>query len=238
MSRLTRKEMKRDEVREVLTSTMQWLGGHAKGIGLAIAAVVGLIIAVTLTMNLIGGRQDEASDALGEALEVQNAPLGSDLSAGVVPDSMVFDSQADRLIETKRRFEELSTGHPRSRAARIARAYVAKMELESGREDVARTLWTELADSGDDDALTAQVVLNLVALDRQQGRSEEAETRLLGMVDSPKSPLPQSLVLYELALTQGALGKAEESRSTYQRVVDEHPTSPQARAAAEKASAT
>jgi TolA-binding protein len=76
-----------------------------------------------------------------------------------------------------------------------------------------------------------QVLLNLLALDREQDRAAEAESRLLALVDDPRSPLPQAHVLYELALTQEALGKSDESRATYQRLVDEHPQSPFARTA-------
>ncbi len=226
MSRLSRKEMKRDEVREVLSRTLLWLGAHAKHIAAALGVVALLVIVGNLILDRAGGRQDSASDALAEAIEVRTAPLASELSPGVVAPGEVFADAAERTAEARRRFEAVASDYPRSASARVARAYLAVLDYESGNPAAARTAWDELATSGGDDLLTGQVLLNLLVIDRDQGRAEDAETRLEALVDSPSSALPQDRVLYELGVTQETLGKAEESLSTFQRLIEEHPTSP------------
>ena len=50
-------------------------------------------------------------------------------------------------------------------------------------------------------------------------------------LDDSNSPLPQDRILYELGMTQLELGKADESRANFERLVEEHPTSPLARSA-------
>ena len=237
MSRLSRKEMKRDEVREFLSRGLLFLGEHAKRIGIGLGILALLVLVGTVVANMMGGRRDRASDALAEALEVQTAPLRSELSPGVSGEGPVFETETARQDEARNRFEAVANEYPGSKTARIAKSYVARMELDAGRPAAAREIWTELASSGENDLLTAQVILNLVELERSGESAAEAEDRLLGMLDDPASVLPQDRVLYELALTQEALGKVDESRSTYQRILDEHPTSPHASAAAEKAAA-
>lgn len=235
MSRLTRQEMKRDEVREFLSRAFLFLGENRRRIGIGLAVVALLAIVATVAARMIGGRRAEASDALAAALEVPMAPLRSELSPGVTAEGPVFDSEETRRAAAKERFEALVSEYPGTETARIARSYVARLELEAGRPEVAREIWAEIADDGGDDALTMQIVLNLLELDRSQGAAASAEERLLGMLDDPRSILPQATVLYELAVTQELLGKVEESRATYQRILDEHPTSPHARTAARKA---
>ena len=234
MSRLSRQEMKRDEVREFLSRAFFWVEEHAKQIGLALAAVAVLVLVATVATRLMGNRQDRASDALAEALEVERAPLRSDLSPGVTAPGRVVDTAEQRLAEARRSFEQVVADYPSSKSARVARAYLAKLDLDAGDTESARRIWAELVEGGSRDALNAQLLLNLVTLERRQDAAR-AEERLLAMVDDPDSLLPQASVLYQLALTQEALGKTEESRSTYRRIVDEYPTSPEARSAAEKA---
>jgi hypothetical protein len=54
------------------------------------------------------------------------------------------------------------------------------------------------------------------------------------MLDQAEPPLPQDVILGELAATQAQLGRKQEAIQSYQRIVDEFPQSPYARDARQK----
>lgn len=224
--------MKRDEVREVLSRTLVWLGDHFRQILIGLGVLAVLVLGGTLLASRAGGRQDAASDALAEAIDTRSAPLAAEVSAGVAESVDVYQTADARSAEARRRFEAIATDWPRSASARIARAYLAMLDYEAGQPDAARQAWDELVSSGAEDLLTTQAMLNILALDRQQGNEAEIETRLLGLLDNSASPLPQDRVLYELGMIQRDLGKAAESEASFERLVEEHPTSPLSRSAA------
>ncbi len=46
------------------------------------------------------------------------------------------------------------------------------------------------------------------------------------MLAQDVKPLPADVILYQLALTYDALGKGDDARATWRRIVDEYPQSP------------
>jgi hypothetical protein len=63
-------------------------------------------------------------------------------------------------------------------------------------------------------------------LDRQQGRAEELASRLRADLDGADPALPRPVLLNQLALTLESLGRDDEAREVYERLAEEHPTSP------------
>lgn len=226
MSRLTRQEMKRDEVREFLSRAMLWIGDNLKTIAAAVAVFVVAIVAVTMIRGFLGGRQEGASDALSDAISVLSTPLESELSAGVASNEEVFSDEAARRTAALAAFSAIVEEYPRAPSARIARSYVGKLELESGNREASRQAWNAVLEAGGGDALAAEVELNLIHLDREDGLNEEVEQRLQSALGGASSSLPEDALLYELAITQERLGKIEESLVSLRRLLDEHPTSP------------
>ena len=238
MSRLTRQEMKRDEVREVLSRTLVWVGENFKKIVLGVAALAVVIVAVTWIADFVSGRKGEASEALAAAIAVLSVPLQSEVSAGVTPSDTTYADEAARRDSALEQFVAVAQDYPRSPSARVARAYVAKLEYESGDGARAREIWQELADEGGSDALAAEVELNLIALDRAEGRLEELEARLSSQIDAGGGALAADALLHYLGSVQDELGKAEASSETFQRLVDEHPASPYSEGARQKLAMT
>ncbi len=67
--RLSRKEIKRDRVGEVLSSAMVYLSENLKRVALVIGGLVVILIIGLMLDRMLGGRRDVASDALAEAIE-------------------------------------------------------------------------------------------------------------------------------------------------------------------------
>lgn len=223
--RLTRKDIKRDEVMETVGSAVDWVSAHARTIVYSIVAVIVVIVVGLLVRGYVSDRAARASEALAHALEVYAAPVDELAPRPDDPDAPVFATAADRDARSVELFRQVRSDFGGTIAAGVAGVYLGEMAARDGRLDEARELWEGFADGGGDDMLTAQVRVNLMELDRRQGRSEELVDRLRAELEQPQSELPTEVVLHQLAVTLEGLDRTEEARGVYQRIVDEFPSS-------------
>lgn len=215
--------MKRDKVGAALSRAMVLLSGHVKQVVLVIGALVAVFVLGMMIERAIVGRRDLASDALADAIQTLNAPLTSELPAAGESDVPTYSTLEERRNAAREQFAKIGEKHGRSKTGRIARSYLAVLAHQGNDSTRARTLWQEL--SKDDDLIGVQSELNLLTLDREEGRAAEAESRLLAMLEDSPGSLPEDVVLYQLALTQEELGKTSESMETYRRLLEAHPLS-------------
>jgi TolA-binding protein len=223
--RLTRKEIKKDEFVEAVESSVSWVEQHGRTLILAGIAVVVLVAAGFGTYFWLQARSVEASEALDAALKVYRAPVGPDATAD--DDGPTFADEAARRARAKELFQAVRADHGSSDAADVAGVYLGQIAADEGDTGSARELWTDYVDSHGDDVLAGQVRVNLLHLDRQEGRAEEVAAKLEGMLtEAPEErTLPADVVLWELATTYEALGRDDEAQSTYRRLSEEYPTS-------------
>lgn len=215
-NRLTRQDIKRDEVMEGLSRAALFLRDNARLLAIGLALVFAVLAGVVIWQTLAEGREVKANDMLGAALEA--AATSEDGLAGV-----------------EDRFNEVVETYGSTRAGAIAHAYLGTLAAEAEDFDRARQHWDRLLDAHADDAIAAMVERNLISLDRAQGRHEELAQRLRDALASGESALGADSVLYELAATLEELGQVEGARETYDRLIEEHPTSIYASQARERA---
>ena len=134
-------------------------------------------------------------------------------------------------------FESVRESFGGSDAAAIAGAYLGQIAALKGDTQQARALWEDFLSVADDHMLAAEVQVNLMALDRAEGKGDELVTRLRAMLSGPEAGLPQDLLWYQLALTLESLGRDGEATEAYQRIVEEFPQSAYATTARQRAGA-
>ncbi|MCY3969539.1 MAG: tetratricopeptide repeat protein [Acidobacteria bacterium] len=253
MSRLTREEMRRDEVREAVFSASTWFAEHIRQILIGIAGVIVVVVGVVLFLNYQEGREAEASFELSKALEVFRAEVKApeadtaldfldappdsapgEGDAGAEPaaqedgeeEGLTFASDAERRAEARSALEAVRESYGSTSSGRLASVYLGQIAAAEGDTATARALWTEYLESnGGDHALAIGLQMNLYSLDRAEGRGEQLAAELRGAVATETSELPKDVLLFELAATLDQLGDEEGARETYQRIVDEHPDS-------------
>jgi tetratricopeptide (TPR) repeat protein len=233
--RLTRKEIKRDEFVEALERSASFV---ERNVRVLIASAVALVVVVAAGFGIwwwLEVTEARASAAFTEALEVYRAPVGE----GAAPESEggpTFADEAARRDRAAELFAAVRDDYGRSGASDVAGVYLAQIAVETGDPERARELWQEFVDERPDHVLAGQVRVNLIHLDRQQGRAEEVVSRLEPMLtaDPTERPLPGDVVLWELAQTYEALGRGDEAEATYRRLTEEYPTSAYASQASQK----
>lgn len=227
--RLTRKDMKRDELVEALERSRSFVETHSR---LLVLAAVGVAVAVLVAAGVwwwLSHQEQEANAAVTEALEVYRAPVGPDAVAAE-PGGPTFPDQAARRARAKELFEDIRSSYRFADAADVAGVYLGQIAAEEGDTARARELWSDFADEHEDHLLADQVRVNLIHLDRAEGRGEELVAELQGMLDAAprERHLPGDVVLYELARTYQELERGDEARATWQRLAEEYPASPYA----------
>jgi predicted negative regulator of RcsB-dependent stress response len=226
MARLTRKEIKRDEFRDAVGRSVEYAESHVRTILYAVGGVV-LLAAVAAAVYLYSGsRRQGANEALAEAMKVYKASIVATGAKPNDPEAPSFPTEAARRARAKELLEEVRDDYGMTAAADVAGLYLAQIAADEGRLDEARELWSDFVDEHGDSMLGSEARLNLIDLDRKQGKGEQVVKDLQAMLEKSDAPLPQDVILNELGKTFEHLRRTQEAVQSYQRIVDEFPQSP------------
>jgi tetratricopeptide (TPR) repeat protein len=219
--RLTRKEIKRDQFRETMVQALDFAGSHVRNIVVLVGAVVVLTLGGVGVYTWLQARSAHADEAFNEAVRTYQALIDKEDPAPDDPRAPRFASEKARRAAAKERFLKVEESYSGTDAAHVASLYLGKIALEEGDTEAARRYWQFFVDKGGDSILVAEAYLNLIALDRQEGRAEEVAARLEAMLDTPDPKIPTDALLFELATTYEKLGRDQEALDTYRRLVEE-----------------
>ncbi|HVR30656.1 MAG TPA: tetratricopeptide repeat protein [Thermoanaerobaculia bacterium] len=227
---LTRKEIKRDEVREALGRGIQYVRGHERLALWTIGGLVAVLLVAALVAFFLSRREAVAAQRLEAALRVYGAEVDVFDAAPDDPEAPRFASDAERLARAKALFQELGDDYGSTSAGEVARVYLGEIAAREGETGTARELWREYLRRSPGTILALSVELNLLALDRDEGKLEQVVAELEKHLEGGRArrSLPEDMVLFELAETLSALGRESEANDTLQRLVDDHPRSPYA----------
>jgi len=226
--RLTAKEIKQDiredEIQNFLARIFMILESRPKAVLGVLGAVVAVVLLVAAGLALLDSRKEAALGELAEAIEIYEAPVTED---GETPDpsaDLVFASDAERFEKSKEAFGKIQ-GIGTSIAGEVASLYLAEIAIREGDRDKARKIWEGFLDHSEDHMLAVSVRLNLIHLDRDEGKAAEVAEALEKELDDPRKTLPEDVLLFELAQTREALGEDAAALELYRRIVDEFPQS-------------
>ncbi len=224
--RLIRKDIKRDDFAAAVGRSVEYAEGHVRTLVYAIGGAV-LLIALAVGIYFYRGNlRKDASEALGRAAAVYQAPIV--VAANAKPNDPVepsFATEAARQARAKEMLEKVRADYGSTDAADIAGLYLGQIAAGEGKPDEARKLWADFVDDHGDSLLAGETRLNLFDLDRKQGKGEQVVLELRSMLEKSGAPLPQDVVLMELGTTLEHLKRPQEAIQSYQRIVDEFPES-------------
>jgi tetratricopeptide (TPR) repeat protein len=223
--RLTRKEIKRDEFANAMGRSMEYAETHSRGLLYALGGALVLAAVAAGVFLFLGQRAGQANEALAVALKIYQAPVVATGAKPSDPQAPSFPTAEARRARAEQLFGEVRERYGLSDAADVAGLYLANFAAGKGEVDRARQLWSDFVDEHGDHFLASEARINLIQLDRQQGKGEQVVGRLKPMLDESEPALPKDLVLYELGQTYEQMSRKDEAKSTYQKLVDEYPQS-------------
>jgi len=235
--RLTRKEIKRDDFAAAVGRSVDYAESHVRTLVYAIAGLVLLVVLGLAVYYYRGHLQQGASEALAKATAVYQAPVVATGAKPADPVEPSFPTQAARQARAKEMLQKVRDDYGSTSAADVAGLYLAQIAVEEGKLDEARKMWTDFVDDHGDSILAGEARINLLDLDRKEGKGEQVVTDLRAMLEKAEAPLPQDVILVEIGKTLEQLKRPQEAAQSYQRVVDEFPQSPYHQEAQQKVTA-
>jgi tetratricopeptide (TPR) repeat protein len=219
-ARLTRQEMKRDEVMESLGSVIGYIRTHPK---VALGVVAGILVAGLAVLGVVRYRAHQtamANDALAKALDIIHAPVGPEVQG-----DPSFKTEAERDEKASAALTGVIEAYGSTGAAQSARLLLAAQVASEGDLDRAMSLWREVKKEGSG-SVAAEAELNLIMQLRNAGKSEEVMTMLREQMQNNEGPLPPDVVMGELAETLQQSGKSAEAEQLRQKLAESYPNSP------------
>lgn len=223
--RLTRKDIKRDEFVTVVGRGVEYAESHTRQLLITIGGVLAALLAGILIYFFLDHRAQAANEALAAAVKVYRAPVQA---AGANPQDArepTFPTEAARQARARLLLAQVRDGYRFTDAADVASLYLAELDAGAGKLDVARNRWSDFVKKHGDNMLAVQARLDVMELDRSQGKGQQVAQSLREMLDQADAPLPQDVILYQLATTLEQLNRDQEAIQSYQRLVDEYPQS-------------
>jgi tetratricopeptide (TPR) repeat protein len=221
MARITRKQLKRNELVDTVGRTVDYVSHHRRGAVEAAAAAVAVLLLAGGFFLFRAWREKSAGRELSEALAILEAPLaGNPAAAGAGPGA-TYATAAERERAAAKHLEAASKkgGTSAGRAAQVIIAARSEKFAQS-TEALAKAARDEQAE------VAGAAEIDAARLLTSQGKTTEAIDRLKRAIESPKSAAPKDALLFVLAETYEKAGSSGDAKATYQRLVNDYPNSP------------
>lgn len=218
--KLTREELKRDEVMETVSRGIRFLSSHRKGSTEAVGIGIALAVLVLAFLGLRTHRESQAAEHLSRALSILSTPLATDVPAsGEIP-AKTYASAAERRAEADKEIKA-AADFGATRAGREARVLLAARG-QAGKEAQGQLESFSRVGQG---VLSSVAEIDAVRLLEQQGKNAEAIAQLKRSIESSDSVAPKDMLLLELGSLYEKTGSLADAKVTYQRILADYPDS-------------
>jgi tetratricopeptide (TPR) repeat protein len=216
--KITRKQMKRNELAETMGKTVDYVSHHRRGVTEGIVAAAALAALVAGFFLLRAYRENQAGRELSAGLAALETPLAGQPAAAGAPKTFPNAEARDKEVEEHLR---KAADHPGTAAGRAANLILAaRGKASNPAETFAKTARDGKAE------VAASAELDAARLLASQGKKNEAIDRLKRAIESPSSAAPKDALLFALGEIYEEAGSATDARATFQKLVTDYPNSP------------
>jgi len=230
MARITRQEMKRDELVTTLARLTAAAEKHARSIGIAIVAIIVLAAAVTGGVLYSRSRERAAQEILGEIQAAAVAPVFPGYEDG----SGVYPTEQAKFDEVLRLSGVLQESFPSTHAARWSAYWEAFGQMELGRHQEALDALAAFDGPHERDFIYWSAQFLKARVQEATGDADAAAGTYLTIADAAPETFPAEMALINRARLLDGEGRSDEALEAYKRVARDYPDSPYAVSAASK----
>lgn len=230
---LSRRELKKDEVRETLAHGAEAVLSHQRLFTYLILAAV-LIAGSIFGWKFYAERETvKASAAFDEAMKVFQARIRAP-GEPAEPGEITYVDEKNKWQDANRKFVEVVNRYPRTRPGQLARYYAALSLERVGRDEEARK-WLEGLASGGTEDFSAMARFELAQLDERTGKGADAVKLYQELIAKPAVLVPKPMVMLTLA-EYYRQSNPSQAVKLYEQVKAEYPDTPAAERADEELS--
>ena len=233
-----RRELKENEVAQMIAATREFTQEHGRQMSNAIVAVVviaGLVFAFLAYRNR---QQGQGQDLLAQAMVVLNTavvPVTATSNPGDAPAAAsigakgTFSTESQRLNAAVPKLKVAADAYPDTQAGIQARYHLATSLASLGQQKEAITQFDEVVKRADVNSLYGRMAqLGKADAQTAAGQVDDAIATWKELAARKDANLPEDAILMQLGRAYQAKGNTEEARKTFTDIVDNHPDSPYA----------
>ena len=183
--KITRRDLKRNELAETMGRTVGYVSEHRRGVTEAVAIAAGVAVLVGGFFVYRAWSARSAGKALSEALSVLDTPLASEPDAAGAPKT--YPNDAERRKDANELLEKAAT-HGSTSPGRAAQVLLAADGADKPGQTV--DVFEKAARQGRSETAAAAEI-DAAKLLASQGKATEAIERLKRAIDSPNGPAPE-----------------------------------------------
>ena len=197
MAHISRRELKKDEIRETLAHGAEALISHQR------LAVIVVTLGVAVGVAVVGWRvyserqTVKASAALDDVMKVYEARIRA---PGEPTESteITYADERNKYEDAAKKFLSVAQGYSHTRPGQTARYYAALCLEHLGRGDEAQKQLHEL-ESGGGDELGSLARFQLAEIYERTGKGDDAAKLYRQLTDKPTVLVPKAVALLALA---------------------------------------
>lgn len=228
MKRTERKHLKRNEVVTMTRQARDIIETRPRE---TTAAIVAVLVIGGLALTYYGWHQhveSRAHEMLAEAIAIENAPVAPPTAPGgtavVAPGS--YPSEQARSEATLPKLKATADAYPSTDAGLFARYQQAAILVSLGRAAEATAVYDEVIKRAGDGFYGQVSRLGIAEARARTGQYDQAINDFKALAQLKDGPLPIDGVLMQLGQTYLEAGKKSDAQQTFNRLVDEYPSSP------------
>lgn len=220
---ITRKELKKDEIRETLAHGAEAVLSHQATTFYILIAAILVALAVFGWKTYSEGQSAKGTAAFDAAMKSFSSPVRV-AGQAIEPGQLSFADDASKYNDAAQKFSEAAAKYPRTRPGQLAKYYAALSYEKLNKNDDARKDLQQLVDNGDFD-FASMARFELAQLDDRTGQSDAAAKLYQQLLDKPSILVPKPVVLLAFAQHYAAKNPSEATK-LYNQVKSEYPDTP------------
>ena len=231
-----RRELKENEVAQMVGAIREYLDQHGKEITIGLVAALAIGVVVLGVLAYRNREQAQGQDLLAQAMVVLNTavvPVTATANPGDAPAAAgigakgTFSTQSQKLNAALPKLKAAADAYPDTQVGIQARYHLAATLAALGQQKDAIAQFDDVLKRAGADSLYGRMAqLGKADAQAQAGQVDSAIATWKELAAKKDANLPEDAILMQLGRAYQAKGNAAEARKTFTDIVDNHPDSP------------
>jgi TolA-binding protein len=210
VARISRRDLKKDELRETFSQGAEAVRTHKRGLG-EIAGVMAVIVLAVVGWRYYSQHETTlASDGVDDAMTIFNARVLAP-GAPAQPGEVTYTSDDNKYADASKKFAAVADSYGRTAPGKEARYFDGLCQMHLGHIDLAEKDFTSAADSGSP-AVEALANFQLAGMYTKLGKTDQGVQLYQKLMANPTPIVPKPVVMLALADVYSRSNRSEATK--------------------------